>query len=142
MSCQSPHSTRAKGFTLVELLVVIGIIAVLVAILLPALNRARQAAQAVACLSNLRQLAQAAAGYAAQNGGSFPYQLSAPNNPAILFSQYHGNVTITKPTRIPTTPALTGGASFRTFRDPLPSNALHPEPFAARRASERSSTLD
>jgi len=61
------HPCRRGGFTLVELLVVIGIIAVLIALLLPALNRAREAARKTQCLSNLRQCAMAFLQYANDN---------------------------------------------------------------------------
>ena len=58
-----------RGFTLVELLVVIGIIALLVSILLPALNKAREDAKRVRCLSNQRQLVMAWQMYASDNKG-------------------------------------------------------------------------
>jgi len=61
--------SRRKGFTLVELLVVIGIIATLIAILLPALNKAREAARTTQCLSNLRQMAVAFQMYTNNNKG-------------------------------------------------------------------------
>jgi len=62
-----------KGFTLVELLVVIGIIAVLISILLPSLARARDMANSVSCQSNLRQVYQAVLLYATENKGFLPY---------------------------------------------------------------------
>jgi prepilin-type N-terminal cleavage/methylation domain-containing protein/prepilin-type processing-associated H-X9-DG protein len=70
MTCHRPHDKH--GFTLVELLVVVGIVAVLIAMLLPALKKAREAAKAVVCESQLRQLGTALLMYAGDNQDRWP----------------------------------------------------------------------
>jgi len=64
-----PLATRLRGFTLIELLVVIAIITILVAVLVPAMNRAREMGQRAVCLSNLKQLTLAWNLYAEVNDG-------------------------------------------------------------------------
>jgi prepilin-type N-terminal cleavage/methylation domain-containing protein/prepilin-type processing-associated H-X9-DG protein len=64
---------KSRGFTLVELLVVIGIIAVLISILLPSLAKAKQYANSLACMANIRSVGQALQFYANDHKGKLPY---------------------------------------------------------------------
>jgi len=71
-----PHATRRlRAFSLIELLVVVGIIALLISILLPVLRRAREQARTIACASNQRQILQSFYMYAQDNKGSLPVAL-------------------------------------------------------------------
>jgi prepilin-type processing-associated H-X9-DG protein/prepilin-type N-terminal cleavage/methylation domain-containing protein len=67
---------KIAGFTLVELLVVIGIIALVIGLLLPALGRAREAARRAKCLSNIRQIGQAFTAYVSEHKGRLPVQMN------------------------------------------------------------------
>jgi prepilin-type processing-associated H-X9-DG protein/prepilin-type N-terminal cleavage/methylation domain-containing protein len=77
---------KRTGFTLVELLVVIGIIAILISILIPVLSRARQSAQTIKCASNLRQLGLATAMYSNERKGYLPYPTTTQGEQLLWFN--------------------------------------------------------
>jgi len=97
MSISTPSRHRIRmathAFTLVELLVVVGIIAVMIGILLPALNKARQAAMSVTCMARLRELSNATHIYVTENRGCLPpiWIGSATN---YTFPSWYGGPTI------------------------------------------------
>jgi prepilin-type N-terminal cleavage/methylation domain-containing protein/prepilin-type processing-associated H-X9-DG protein len=98
------HRTRVanpRGFTLVELLVVIGIIALLISILMPALTKARQQAETVQCAAIMRGMSQAVHMYASENKQSLPPTFGGYSNAPAT-----GNVA---------TPWFVGGADGTVF---------------------------
>jgi prepilin-type N-terminal cleavage/methylation domain-containing protein len=98
----------AKAFTLVELLVVIAIIGVLVALLLPAVQAAREAARRTTCINNIKQMALAAANYEAAKG-YFPPGRKRPDKETIATGQEAGGGYSSYPE------GITAGTRYNNF---------------------------
>ncbi|MDB5327869.1 MAG: hypothetical protein JWM57_3438 [Phycisphaerales bacterium] len=120
------NRSRQSGFTLVELLVVIGIIALLISILLPSLNRAREQAKSIKCLSNLRQIGIAIQFYQNEFKAQVPCQWAT--SASIAHGRGHTWVNILldrKYLRVETCPWDGNGTGNEINRPPMNSGVFY-----------------
>jgi len=118
--CQS----REEGFTLIELLVVIAIIAILAAMLLPALSRAKETGRRISCTNNLKQLATAAMMYADDSRGAFPPRGSQERWPSFFQKNYVNLKVLRCPSDGPADPRSGNTDTNKFLADAVPRSYI------------------
>ena len=121
-------NSQINAFTLIELLVVIAIIAILAAMLMPVLSRAKESGRRIACLNNMRQLSLASQMYADDDQGAYPPRREINSWPNRFYNYYGKNVKVLLcPTDVAssfTKPASNGTSLSNNVPDSSPRSYL------------------